>query len=592
MRILLIASAFNSLTQRVQAELRDRGHTVAAEVVGDEEAVRAAVGRHAPEAVIAPMLRTVVPEDVWTRHTVLIVHPGPPGDRGPASLDWAIHEGRTEWGVTVLQADAEMDAGDVWASASFAVPATGKSDVYRGELSDAAVEAVLLAVARLASGSRRPTPQTGLAVRARPALRQSDRRIDWRQDSTATVLRTLRAADSQPGVLDELAGGQWFLHGGHREDRLRGEPGEILATRAQAVCRATADGAVWIPQLRARRAPGGPATVKLPATLALGEALPQVPEVPVPLELPAHRDTFSDIRYREEGGAGFVRFSFPGGAMSTVHCRRLLAAYRFACTRPTRVLVLGAARDFFSNGIHLGVIEAAADPAAESWANIEAMDDLVEAVLNTTDRLVVAALGGNAAAGGAMLACAADQVWCRGGSVLNPHYRLMGLPGSEFWTYSLPRRVGPECAETLMREAQPLSAAAAQRIGLVDRVVPASAGEFAGRVAELAAGLADDPTTHQRITDKKTARARDEDRTPLADYRARELALMRRTFFDPHAPYHRLRAAFVRKPAPESAASARPAALAGTGSAGPAGRHLVLVTDTDTDTDTDHPMIG
>ena len=29
MRILLVASAFNSLTQRVFAELRDRGHTVA-----------------------------------------------------------------------------------------------------------------------------------------------------------------------------------------------------------------------------------------------------------------------------------------------------------------------------------------------------------------------------------------------------------------------------------------------------------------------------------------------------------------------------------------------------------------------------------
>ncbi|MEW5535917.1 hydrogenase maturation protein, partial [Streptomyces virginiae] len=67
------------------------------------------------------------------------------------------------------------------------------------------------------------------------------------------------------------------------------------------------------------------------------------------------------------------------------------------------VLVLGGGRDFFSNGIHLGVIEAADDPAEESWANINAMDDLVEAVLTTTDRLVVSALGGNAAAGGAML---------------------------------------------------------------------------------------------------------------------------------------------------------------------------------------------
>ena len=184
----------------------------------------------------------------------------------------------------------------------FDVPLTGKSDVYRGEASDAALDAVLLAVERFASGCYRPAPQSPRSRGARPYLRQSVRRIDWRTDTTADILRTLRAADSQPGVLDDLAGGQWFLHGGHAEDRLRGEPGRIIATRAQAICRATVDGAVWIPQLRARRAPASPAGVKLPATLALGAALPQVPEVPVPLRVPAGRDTFSDIRYREEEG--------------------------------------------------------------------------------------------------------------------------------------------------------------------------------------------------------------------------------------------------------------------------------------------------
>ncbi len=149
--------------------------------------------------------------------------------------------------------------------------------------------------------------------------------------------------------------------------------------------------------------------------------------------------------------------------MSTVQCRRLLQAYRFACTRPTSVLVLGGLRDFFSNGIHLNVIEAADDPAEESWANIHAMNDLVEAVLSTTDRLTVSALGGNAAAGGVMLALAADEVWCRDGAVLNPHYTLMGLHGSEYWTYTLPRRVGAAEARRLTQSALPVSARARRR---------------------------------------------------------------------------------------------------------------------------------
>ncbi|MFD6275640.1 hydrogenase maturation protein [Streptomyces sp. NPDC060209] len=549
MHILLVASAFNSLTQRVQAELRDHGHSVAVQLAHGDDPVREAVHRECPDLVVAPYLKTALPRDVWSVHTCLIVHPGPVGDRGPSSLDWAVHEGVSDWGVTVLQANAEMDAGDVWATASCSLPPVGKSDLYRNEVSDAAAEAVLLAVGRFASGTYTPAPQTsGAGEGLRPLFRQSSRRIDWRSDSTATVVRKLRAADSQPGVLDELLGDEWFLHGGHPEPRLSGRPGELVATRDGAICRATTDGAVWIPELRPRRAPGGPATFKLPATSALAGRLSAVPVRPAPLHRAGHEDTWSEIGYREEAGTGFLSFSFRGGAMSTEQCQRLLSAYRFACSRPTSVLVIGGGRDFFSNGIHLNVIEASSDPGAESWANINAMDDLVEAVLTTTDRLVVSALSGNAAAGGVMLALAADEVWCREGAVLNPHYRLMGLYGSEYWTYTLPRRVGAATADRLMQEAQPVSSTAACRLGLIDRVIACDPRSFDSEVGALASHLTALPALPSRINAKKAER----DRVDLAPYREAELVRMRRIFADPHHPYHGLRRAFVRKERPAS----------------------------------------
>ncbi|MGW0883130.1 enoyl-CoA hydratase-related protein [Streptomyces sp. NPDC002671] len=548
MRILLIAGSDNSLTQRVRAELRDRGHTVQVEVTPDSAAVRDAVERHRPELVIAPMLKAVVPKDVWSRYRCLIVHPGPVGDRGPSSLDRAILDGVGEWGVTVLQAVEELDAGDVWATASFRVPPVGKSDLYRNEMADAAVAAVHEAVRRVADGFV-PRPQTG-TVRARPALRQQERRISWLADDTESVLRTLRAADSQPGVPDELLGAEWYLHGGHAEDGLRGRPGELLATRAGAVCRATTDGAVWIPELRARTAAGQERACKLPATLALADRLPPLPEVPAPARASGGRRTWSDIRYREQGPVGVLSFSFPGGAMSTGQCVRLLDAYRAACTRPTTVLVLGGQRDFFSNGIHLNVIEAAADPAAESWANINAMNDLVEAVLTTTDRFVVSAIGGNAAAGGVMLALAADEVWCRSGAVLNPHYRRMGLYGSEYWTRTLPRRVGEATAARLVEEARPVSAAGALDMGLADRIVDCAPGDFTEEVTRLAARAESGPNMAVRIAAKKAEHERREAEKPLAAHREQELSRMRTIFDDPSAPYHALRRAFVRKQPP------------------------------------------
>jgi putative two-component system hydrogenase maturation factor HypX/HoxX len=553
-RILLLASAYNSLTQRVHAELADQRHEVAVELALGDEVVREAVGRFSPDLVIAPMLTTAIPADIWSACPCFIIHPGPRGDRGPSSLDWAIMGGARQWGVTVLQANAEMDAGDIWASAEFEMPACSKSSVYRTEVGDAALDALRLAIARFETGSYRPEPldytRPGVAGRARPRCRQEHRKIDWAAEPTSSVLAKLRAADSRPGVLDVIGGADYYLFGGHKEDQLRGDPGAVIARRSGAICRATVDGAVWIPQLRHRPAPSGPATVKLPATLALGDSAAGVPQVPAPLVLPPGRRTYQEISYHEVAGVGYLEFCFPGGAMSTGRCRRLLAAYRHAQARPVRVIVLGGSRDVFANGIHLNVIEAAADPAAESWRNINAINDLVEAILTTTGQLTIAALAGNAAAGGLMLALAADEVWCRAGAVLNPHYQLMGLHGSEYWTYTLPRRVGAEHAARLTQECLPVSPASALRCGLIDQVIGGAAATYRAQVATLAQQLARSPDYSQRLAAKARQLTASQKRQPLAAYRAAELAIMSRNFSSPGEPYPELRRVFVYKHKP------------------------------------------
>jgi putative two-component system protein, hydrogenase maturation factor HypX/HoxX len=554
MRILLISSAYNSMTQRVHVELAGRGHCVSVDLALSDEVMRDAVRRVDPDLVIAPMLTTAIPADIWSARPCFIVHPGPRGDRGPSSLDWAIMSGIGRWGVTVLQANAEMDAGDIWSTVEFPLPRYSKSSLYRTEVADAALDALLLAVMRFEQGSYRPEPldysRPGITGRLRPLCRQEDRRIDWAAEPTSSVVAKLRAADSRPGVLDVVGGAEHFLFGGYEEDRLRGDPGTILARRGGAICRATVDGAVWTPQLRRRPAPGGPATFKVPATLALGGSAAGVPESAAPLAVPPGRRTYQEIGYHESAGVGYLEFSFPGGAMSTGQCRRLLAAYRHAQRRPVRVIVLGGPRDVFCNGINLNVIEAADDPAAESWRNINAINDLVEAILTTTSQLTVAALAGNAAAGGLMLALAADEVWCRAGAVLNPHYQLMGLHGSEYWTYTLPRRVGAEQAARLTGECLPVSPASALRCGLVDQVIGGEAATYRAQVVTLAGKLARNVGLPRRLAAKARQLAAAANTRPLEAYRRAELAMMSRNFSGPDEPYAQLRHAFVYKHKP------------------------------------------
>jgi putative two-component system protein, hydrogenase maturation factor HypX/HoxX len=554
LRILFIVSAHNSLSQRVWTELTDLGHEVAVAVVASAEEMEPAVAAHRPELIVCPMLKTMIPERLWARHRCLIVHPGPRGDRGPSSLDWAIELDARDWGVTVLEANAQADAGAAWASRSFKTRTAGKSSLYRHEVRRGAIEAVCEAVSRIAAGATAPSGswdnENARSGRARPLMTQSDRAIDWRCDLTETIIRRLRAAEGHPGVLDNVAGVECHLFGAHPESSLRGDPGAIVAQRHGAICRATVDGAVWITHLK-RRDTASQSFFKLPAarTLELAGVPVIAPEVPAPLD-DSSEPTWREIAYTEHAGVGRLRFDFYNGAMSTEQCRRLLDAYRYACSRTqTRVIVLAGGRDFFSNGIHLNVIEAAADPARESWENLNAIDDLVGEIINTGSHLVIAALEGDAAAGGVPLALAADRVYAREDAVLNPYYGHMGgLYGSEFWTYLLPRRVGPQVAAELTGSPfTPLSAAKAARIGLIDSAFGLTADAFRAQLMQHAQQLAADPALGPRLELKRIRRADDERTRPLATYRKHELERCQTCFFGPDRSYHDARHRFVYK---------------------------------------------
>jgi putative two-component system protein, hydrogenase maturation factor HypX/HoxX len=548
MRILLLTHAFNSLTQRLAAELGEHGHDISVEFDIADSVTEEAVALYQPALIVAPYLRRAIPESVWSHHVCLIVHPGIVGDRGPSALDWAIANQESDWGVTVLQAQAEMDAGPVWASVNFPVREAKKSSLYRHEVTHAATAAVLLAVQRFASGTFVPQAQSDLAVRGwlRPLMTQAERRIDWQRESSATVLRKIRAADSFPGVADALFGQPCQLFDAWPEATLRGAAGELIARRETALLRATVDGAVWIGHVKRED------SIKLPATLAFGPESASLPEAPLQGLWRARTPTWQDIAYEEIGAVGALHFEFYNGAMSTLQCERLRAALVWAKQRPTSVLLLLGGADFWSNGIHLNVIEAASlgqgSAADESWRNINAMNDLALELINTPAQLTVAALGGNSGAGGCFLARACDLVWAREAVLLNPHYKNMGnLYGSEYWTYFLPRRVGVAAAHAIMRNREPLTARRAVAIGLIDACLAGNVPAFQAEVAQRAAELAGAPDLAERLAHKRELRARDEAAKPLAAYREEELAQMRRNFYGFDPSYHVARHHFVRK---------------------------------------------
>jgi putative two-component system hydrogenase maturation factor HypX/HoxX len=579
-RILLLTQAFNGLSQRLWLALRDAGHTVSVELDISDAVTEEAVRTFKPNLLVAPLLKRRLPPSVWQALPCLVVHPGPPGDRGPNALDHALLQGLAQWGVTVLQADAEYDAGRVWAWRALAVPqGQTKASWYRREVTDAAVAAVMDAVAALRPGHTPraappwPGPARGWAGPPEPELRE----LPWDQIDTATALRRIRSADSAPGARALLFNQPCRVYDAHplndadwrdcqRLTTEPAQPGQVLACRGPAVLVRTLDRALWIGHVRRPAPPGSAAGeasgqalpgLKLPATLAFAQEAAGLPEMPVPLM----RDdgSWDELLYSEFGGGrgrvGWLQFDFHNGAMSERQARRLVDALRFARSRDTRVLVLAGGQDFFCNGIHLHAIEAAShrpdDSAADaSWRNIQAIDDVVLELLNCTDRITVAALSGSAGAGGCFLAMAADEVWAHDGVVLNPHYKNMGnLHGSEYWTYVLPRRVGQIEAQALMQNRFPIGMAQALQLGLVDQRLASDAEDFSLASRQAALDLATCDHWAKRVQAKARQREADEAQHPLAAYREAELQRMHRNFYGFDPSYHVARHHFVhRKP--------------------------------------------
>ncbi|GLZ79122.1 formyl transferase [Actinorhabdospora filicis] len=550
MRILLLVSAFNGLSQRVWTSLCASGHDVGIALADmGEDAIVETVEDVSPDLIVCPFLKHRVPEKVWTGWPTIIVHPGPVGDRGPSSLDHAITEGEALWGVTALQAVEEMDAGPIWATRTFPLPrGVAKSAVYNGPVADAALECVAEVVAKAADPTFRPLPQEDAPrpvphARTRPLLKRDERMFDWSWDAGSIAVR-VAAADSAPGVRTELRGMVVHAYDAHVGELLErpARPGTVVGRYEEAVAVATGDGrALWLGRLKHPRAEGGDG-VKQSALRVLGDL--DVPELDAP-------ESLREVRYRRIGPVGVLTVRAHNGAMGTAHCRRVLRALDHALEQDTSVLVFKGTDEFFSNGIDLNRVEAAEDPAQEAWDNINAINDVCSALVSDTGQLTIAAYTASAGAGGAMLGLAADVALAREGVVLNPFYDI-GLFGSELHTYTLPRRVGVTLAGQLLDDKQPVDAATALRLGLVDGVGPRDPAAFDEWLMDQAALYAS--PEHWRQTYDAKLRFLQGSRPP-AYYAARELAEMAQDIFDDRSGFAAARESFVRK-TPRKAAHA------------------------------------
>jgi putative two-component system hydrogenase maturation factor HypX/HoxX len=509
-----------------------------------------AVDIFSPDIIICPYLTKFIPKNIYENIPTFILHPGILGDKGPHSLDHAILEQKKSWGVTLIRANGEFDGGDVYAAIDFEMRDTKKSSLYRREVSSSASKAVKKLLQDIESNTTQITKQLPTSMHKR--LTQQDRAIEWFRDSSETIARKINAADSYPGVKDELVGIECYLFGAKVESFLNDEKlqeacrkshlKEIFAKRDGAVCIKTVDGAIWISHLKEI------GRFKLPSTYVLKDKIRGVKEFRLPLILEKQHSTFYEIYLEMKGDVAYLYFNFYNGAFSCEQSIRLKYAIESMVDR-CKVLVLMGGDEFFSNGIHLNILEDSKKQGEDGWSNINAMNDMVRSSLLSDDFITISAIRGGAGAGGLFFALSCDYVIARDGVVLNPHYKTIGLSGSEFHTYTLPKRVGETLAQKLLDEALPLNASMAKKIGLIDEVFSEDMDLFFEELDKFAQDLVKDEDKWYDIIDKKRDLL-EEDIERIEYYHKQELEKMYPEFWDKSSEFHKLRSDFVYKICP------------------------------------------
>lgn len=171
-------------------------------------------------------------------------------------------------------------------------------------------------------------------------------------------------------------------------------------------------------------------------------------------------------------------------------CRALHATLQQLAADPTlRAVVLhGAGKAFCAGGDVAAIHEGIADPAGRIGPQIEALHDAVRAIRELPVP-VIASVRGAAAGGGFSLAMACDLIVAADTARFVVAYPALGTSSDGGLSQVLATRLGPQRALDLLLLRGALTAAEAQGLGLVARVVADAAleTEVAACAAELAA---------------------------------------------------------------------------------------------------------
>ena len=539
MKITLLISTFNSISQSYYTILKDKGYSIDIVYAINDTQMINEIDEFKPDIILCPYLKKFVPKEIYNIYDTYILHPGIIGDKGAYSIDNALRESKKQWGVVILRANDSFDGGDIYASVDFNLRDTTKASIYRNETKIASIKALEILLNNIKHNNFKPITQPNTPMHLQ--LTQKHRSINWQEDTSKAIVKKINYSDSFPGVLDEILGVKCYLYGAWIEEKLKANKSkEILAKRDGAICISTIDGSIWISHLKEVN------RFKLPATYTLKDKLAGIKEYRLPLIFDKSYKTFYEITVDIKDEVGYLHFNFHNGAFRAEQCIRLKYAFLYL-KEQVKVIVLMGGDDFFSNGINLNILEDSKKSGEDGWSNINAINDLVKSIIFAPEVITVASIKKNAGAGGVFLALACDKVISSNTTILNPHYKSLGLSGSEYHTYSLYKRVSNDIANSLLDDCLPISSKKAKDINMIDEVF--NIDTYDKDLEQYCLKLLEDEDSYDEFLWNKEDYLEEQEEF-INSCKDKELKVMYDEFWNKNSIFHTLRYEFVYKLCP------------------------------------------
>jgi len=229
---------------------------------------------------------------------------------------------------------------------------------------------------------------------------------------------------------------------------------------------------------------------------------------------PMAEGSMSEVLHTAEGQVSYITLNRPDtlNALTPGGRDRLVELLAGASADPdVRAVVLTGAGRGFCSGADLRGASGGGEPIPGDVSRVLRLgaQRLIAAVLDC-EKPVIAAVNGTAAGLGAHLALACDLVLAAESAKFIEVFVRRGLVPDGGGAYLLPRLIGPHRAKELMFFGDSLSAVDAERLGLVNRVVPDA--ELDKTAREWASRLATGPTRALALTKQLVNASLDADR--------------------------------------------------------------------------------